>query len=533
MDTIPKDGKLIIYEPNDIVVDYCISSAEKTDSDVTERIIGKRIKNIINDKRTEIYYHEDNRVLFTNILFSKMDYRDLYGLRLCVNSGYRKYAPKELMDYLHSIEDFRRITITNKNTIIRFGDHYVDNVFRNLWVCKKMNVARELGKILSHDIPVIIVSAGPSLNKNVEELRNAKGHSLIVAVDSAVNFLVEKDIIPDLTITVDPIKSLNCYNDERALDIPCIIDIDANYEIIEKLKGNIFVLANNSYLNQLLESVDKRIQNDPLGGGSVATVIFSLICELGQKKIIFVGQDLASSGGKTHAGVKNDGPLGTIMVEGINGEMVSTRPDWFNYLKWFEIAIKRYKAINNDLRVIDATEGGAKIAGTEIMTLREAIDDFRDTDGDIPNYDLKNELGKLNCFLNEEEYKEFCKNHKRNVAKLDEVEVEAEDVVRTCKKLILEIENDAVHGVYIDKKKEKISKVHEHYRNNPMHSLINKCLNGAIVDKVSHLSLAEGDAKERELNGIRLLQVSFENIAKVAKLLSENAKKYMSLLEEI
>ena len=36
------------------------------------------------------------------------------------------------------------------------------------------------------DIPVILVSAGPSLEKNVEDLKEAKGHVLIWCADAAL-----------------------------------------------------------------------------------------------------------------------------------------------------------------------------------------------------------------------------------------------------------------------------------------------------------------------------------------------------------
>lgn len=42
-------------------------------------------------------------------------------------------------------------------------------------------------------------------------------------------------------------------------------------------------------------------------------------------------------------------------------------------MTWYEKTIGECKEYVKDFRVINATEGGAKIEGTEIMTLREAI----------------------------------------------------------------------------------------------------------------------------------------------------------------
>jgi hypothetical protein len=58
-------------------------------------------------------------------------------------------------------------------------------------------------------------------------------------------------------------------------------------------------------------------------------------------------------------------------VEGIDGQPVPTSASFLSFLTWFENTIQ---AKGDDVTVIDATEGGAKIHGAHIMTFREAID---------------------------------------------------------------------------------------------------------------------------------------------------------------
>ena len=70
------------------------------------------------------------------------------------------------------------------------------------------SVTTQLCDILPTDIPAIVVSAGPSLNKNIVELRKAKNKAFIVAVDTAVKPLVKAGIIPDLYVVVDVILVL-------------------------------------------------------------------------------------------------------------------------------------------------------------------------------------------------------------------------------------------------------------------------------------------------------------------------------------
>ena len=56
-------------------------------------------------------------------------------------------------------------------------------------------------------------------------------------------------------------------------------------------------------------------------------------------------------------------------IEDIYGNMVLTEANMQLYLKWFEAFI----AVNKSIRFIDATEGGALIHGTEIMTIDQVV----------------------------------------------------------------------------------------------------------------------------------------------------------------
>ena len=56
-------------------------------------------------------------------------------------------------------------------------------------------------------------------------------------------------------------------------------------------------------------------------------------------------------------------------MEDIHGNRIPTSSQLYYYLNWFENFIRE----NSTTIFIDATEGGAKIKGTMIMTLEDAI----------------------------------------------------------------------------------------------------------------------------------------------------------------
>lgn len=60
-----------------------------------------------------------------------------------------------------------------------------------------------------------------------------------------------------------------------------------------------------------------------------------------------------------------------VQVKGNDGTMLDTDYQMDMYRKWIENEILK---LPEDITVINATEGGAKIEGAKVMTLKEVID---------------------------------------------------------------------------------------------------------------------------------------------------------------
>jgi hypothetical protein len=114
---------------------------------------------------------------------------------------------------------------------------------------------------------------------------------------------------------------------------------------------------------------------------------FRLLNYLGCDPIILIGQDLAlSEEGKTHA---RDNPYGDEQsvylhspeeIEGNYCKTLKTNPILKMFLYGYQSDVANFKG-----KVVNATEGGAKIPGTQLMTLREAIDTYIKTPLEFPN----------------------------------------------------------------------------------------------------------------------------------------------------
>ncbi len=238
-------------------------------------------------------------------------------------------------------------------------------------------VSQLFDAITDRDIPIIIVSAGPSLSQNYAELKRAKNRAVIIAVAHAMKTLYNGNIIPDLVAITDAscVDFLDFDNEKK---YTLLSSIFADKGSREGYDGQIIYHGFNM-INHLFEC--ERTREEPyseLDTGSVSTDVFSLFLSAGFKHIILVGQDLAyGDDGFTHAGGEKDveykeNDPAYSMVDGIYGGKVRTRWDWERFRRFFEEHIES----NKDVSVIDATEGGALIKGTKIMSLSDAIDKY-------------------------------------------------------------------------------------------------------------------------------------------------------------
>ena len=116
-------------------------------------------------------------------------------------------------------------------------------------------------------MPAVLVSAGPSLDKNINQLKEIRENVFIMAVDTALNSILTHDIIPDMAITVDSHKPLVLFEDERVRQIPLAVSTCTNKKVIAQSRAKHFYeLREDEYLGILYQRLGKR-SRDCLRGG--------------------------------------------------------------------------------------------------------------------------------------------------------------------------------------------------------------------------------------------------------------------------
>lgn len=356
------DGRLYVFEPS---------------WEIFEKVIEEEdISDILGDSRFRLLMGDKGITDLKEIMRSVVGWHNLATQIQCSHIGYHEIYPEMSAKFWDGVAYSNALARVRSNTNIHFSHIAVENVLANLKYIKKSNYITELIGKIPEKTPAIIVAAGPSLEKNIELLKDAYGKAFIIAVDTAVKILEDRKIPYDCMVTVDPAKPARYFTDyPRCKEKTLFCAMESRKEILAFHRGRKIWLEGSFYLEGLYRMYGMEFPEHNVGG-SVATVAFMIAKNIGLKNIVLLGQDLAYEGERTHAGNEighiKDEESTKQMVEGIDGGEVMTRGDWIIYLKWFEEMIKD----NPQLNVVDATEGGALIHGSKVMTLAEVIEEY-------------------------------------------------------------------------------------------------------------------------------------------------------------
>lgn len=292
-------------------------------------------------------------------------------------------APSWYQQVSSAMTRYNQYQIETHVTLANAGLLFIRNRFRNLMAMSRAVPMERTTEMLS-GIPAVVVAAGPSLSKNIDQLKKIEGRALLIVVDSAVGPLAEKGISPDLVVSHDyrPLtyEKLGRFR-EFLRNTGLIFTGCTSFEVSNYIpfRARFFTFCGPMYRDVLNRILQTDVA-EPMGNSqSVLHLALHFVRQAGCNPIIFTGLDLAFDGGRDHAegtvlhwGNRQETGKNTSMVPGIHGRMVPTIPGFINMLVTCEQRIQEAP----DRTWIDATEGGAKIAGTDIMTLEEATHRF-------------------------------------------------------------------------------------------------------------------------------------------------------------
>jgi len=321
---------------------------------------------------------EDIIIDFSRVLLDRNSVYNIKNLTIVSHPYQKSKYELELRRTINHMIESLNTTISsygNSTEDVLIG---IDNFFNN-WNHYNEGLHVDHFKDRYSGKTAIIVGAGPSLDECIEELKKVQGKALILAVDAALESLLEHGIVPDMVSTLERLEvTLKFYKniqkrDDIVFGCPNLI----SGKVLDKFSKKIFTgRRGDSFFVALGEKLER---SNLEVGMNVAHVPTSVALFMGCSRIVFVGLDLAYTGGKTHfSGVtkiidestKRIYTENTCKVEGQNGEILDTF-EYFLYSKvWLEKMIP-----NTKTEFFNASIGGAKIIGTKEITLNDFIND--------------------------------------------------------------------------------------------------------------------------------------------------------------
>lgn len=227
--------------------------------------------------------------------------------------------------------------------------------------------------------PAVVISTGPSLNKNKHLLKGLGEKALLIAADASLKVLLEMGVKPHLVTALE--RTMGIYKLFEGLKAEDLEDVYfAACPVIDPrvyaayTGPRMIVYRQFDHFKWL--QIDRGMLNIQLSAGNMA---FKIAEALGCDPIVLIGQDLAfGRDGTTHANGMALGEKrqlfydrGTLEVMGNDGQPIMTSRVWYNFLKAYELDVAGYNGT-----CINSTEGGAYIQGTRVMPFLESIDKY-------------------------------------------------------------------------------------------------------------------------------------------------------------
>ncbi len=366
------DGsRIMVIEPNASVARYMFETEDFKNILKTEKIVFA----IGGFEQVELVINHYMSLKWENLV---------YNLHVLMLPNYHKYS-----DFcLECIKSIRRILEAGVKSIGNdLGDVLIGakQHAMNIVPCLESSSMHGLEKYY-RNVPAIIVCAGPSLDKNIHLLKEAKGKALIIACDASYSLCIKHGVTPDAVASMERIESTYSYFYKDKLIPENVVLLGPSLmwpETFKTIQGKMILTSKDPHgLEKWWADFFPNIEFLPQGH-SCSGAAYAIAQRIGCGPIIMIGQDLAYTDDKFHSDEvrKNVFNLDDNVItkyygrdfftEDINGNLVRTSYVFNLFREFFEINVSETGQL-----LIDATEGGAKIKGSKVMTFREAIDTY-------------------------------------------------------------------------------------------------------------------------------------------------------------
>ncbi|EKP4838754.1 motility associated factor glycosyltransferase family protein [Campylobacter upsaliensis] len=365
---IPSYPLIIVFEEN---LDFFISAFSRFD--FSEDFKQGRV--IFVDTSSE------KLELYLTMLFSTKPYYQYLSLfELFMNGNFYHRFYLEKAKAVHRLCEsvisatLSALGVWAKDILFSVYENFLSNVPLML---ENIPIARLIEERKNKFENAIVISAGPSLSKQLPLLKKVQENAVLFCADGALNIVLEQGIEPDYILNTDISDWAKAFLHQIPAKSLLINGYSTHPKTLESLKGK--------NLSVVLGTKDGVCQYNffkDFGfvelGGNVSHFAYALALELGFKNIIMLGQDLSLDfNGNSHAkgyafgeNYETEADIKYFKVKAYKGfGEVTTHITWDYYRKDLE---RLFLLNKNKATFINSTEGGAFIKFSKELSFEES-----------------------------------------------------------------------------------------------------------------------------------------------------------------
>ncbi|EIP3086758.1 motility associated factor glycosyltransferase family protein, partial [Campylobacter jejuni] len=335
------------------------------------------------------------------ILFDMKDmfeYLSLYEM-FVNNSFYKQFQQDDWYKANTLCEKNIEVIVRNLNSSLHIGFECYSHLLQNIpSMLESIPFQRILNERKNKFDNAIVVSAGPSLAKQLPLLKAYQDKAVIFCADGALSMLEKEGIVPDYVTNLDftDLAMKFFQNKENLKQSIIALECATHPNVVRSLKAeNCMIVLRNKALYQRFNLNDFGYIDT---GTHVSHFSYTLALALGFKNIIMIGQDLAfDEEGNSHSKGFSYGEqfseetiVPTLQVQAYGG-----KGEVLTHITWNDYRIKlEYLFACNDQKAkfYNATEGGARISFTEELSFKECCEKLLTKEK--PKFELPKSLTK-------------------------------------------------------------------------------------------------------------------------------------------
>jgi hypothetical protein len=215
----------------------------------------------------------------------------------------------------------------------------------------------------------VVAAAGPTLNDHYDWLQRERHRFTLIAVDAALQALVDAGIYPDVVFSIDVslkgvLRFFQGFSLEPFRKSPLVYFPSIPAEVLSLWPGpRLTAYPDSDVYRELSKNYPKAIL---FSSGSVFHPAVDLAVRMGTDRIVLLGADFSFPDDLSHvkgSTAARKMSAGSHWIENGKGEQIATLPNLRGYLRDLET----YISLHPEIQFINGSKRGAHINGARYM----------------------------------------------------------------------------------------------------------------------------------------------------------------------